>query len=144
MIVIVDIDNTLAINKIRFNLAKKDDGKIDWDIAYKSEYIEADLPNYPMIDLVKKYKSDGFEIIIFTSRPEFIKMPTELWLKKYNIHYDKLYMRPLEYHTIDDVDLKKQMYEKYINDDVFCAFDDSQKIIDLWLSLGIPCFKVYV
>lgn len=144
MIVIVDIDNTLAINKIRFNLAKKDDGKTDWDIAYKSEYIESDLPNYPMIDLVKKYKLDGFKIIIFTSRPEFIKTSTELWLKKYNIDYDKLYMRPLEYHTIDDVDLKKQMYETYINDDVFCAFDDSQKIIDLWLSLGIPCFKVYV
>jgi hypothetical protein len=36
------------------------------------------------------------------------------------------------------------MYIDFIDDEVFCAFDDTQEIIDLWTGFGIPSFKVYL
>lgn len=143
MNIIVDIDNTLCINEKRFFLAKKENKKIDWNIAYKDELIIEDEPHYPMIDLINRYKKDNINIIIITGRPEFTREVTEKWLKKYHVNYDNLYMR-----EIGDIDLKadvlkKKIYEKYINTKIFCAFDDEESIISMWITLGIPCFRVY-
>jgi hypothetical protein len=69
---------------------------------------------------------------------------TQDWLEIYGIKYDGLFMRGEENHYIKDVELKRKMYNDFIKDDVFCAFDDKQEIIDLWNSLGIPSFKVYL
>jgi hydroxymethylpyrimidine pyrophosphatase-like HAD family hydrolase len=142
MIVIVDIDNTLALNNHRFELARKKDGKTDWDIAYDFKNVMNDLPHHPMIDLVQKYNKDGFKIVIFTGRPESVRQPTQLWLKTHNIPYDELYMRTEDDHYIKANLLKGRMFKKYINDDVFCAYDDDDSIIDLWKHLGIHSFKV--
>lgn len=142
MIIIVDIDNTIALNHHRYNVATNEDGSIDWDILYRYEYMIGDIPNYPMIDLVKFYKKEGFKIVIFTSRPESTKEVTEDWLLYNNVPYDELYMRTKENHKIKDDVLKKKMYESFITDSVYCAFDDSDSIIDLWSSLEIPTFKV--
>jgi hypothetical protein len=142
MIIIVDIDNTLALNHYRYNLATKEDGIINWDILYAYEHMINDIPNYPMIELVKFYKKEGFKIVIFTSRPESTKKVTDDWLVYNNIPYDKLYMRTKKDHKIKDDILKKQMYDSFITDSVYCAFDDSDTIINLWSSLEIPTFKV--
>jgi hydroxymethylpyrimidine pyrophosphatase-like HAD family hydrolase len=142
MIVIIDIDNTLCLNNKRFELAKKENGKTDWDIAHNPELVEQDEPNFPMIDLAHKYKRDGLKIIIITGRPESIREVTELWLLKYHIVYDALYMRTERDHYIKADILKRKIYETYIKEKVFCAYDDDQRIIDMWVSLGIPSFKV--
>jgi hydroxymethylpyrimidine pyrophosphatase-like HAD family hydrolase len=142
MIVIIDIDNTLCLNNKRFELAKKENGKTDWDIAHNPELVEQDEPNFPMIDLAHKYKRDGLKIIIITGRPESIREVTELWLLKYHIVYDTLYMRTERDHYIKADILKRKIYETYIKEKVFCAYDDDQRIIDMWVSLGIPSFKV--
>ena len=143
MIVIVDIDNTLAINKKRYELATKSDGSIDWDILYDYKNVMSDEPNYPMIDIVNRL-FDKYEIVLLTSRPESIEEPTKDWLENYTIFYDRLHMRSKENHYIKDVELKRNMYIDFIDDEVFCAFDDKQEIIDLWTSFEIPSFKVYL
>ena len=142
MKVIIDIDNTLCLNNKRFELAKKENGKTDWDIAHNPELVEQDEPNFPMIDLAARYKRDGLKVIIITGRPESIREVTELWLMKYHIPYDALYMRTERDHYIKADILKRKIYETYIKEKVFCAFDDDQRIIDMWVSLGIPSFKV--
>ena len=101
-----------------------------------------DTPNLPMIDLVNRYSKD-YKIVIFTSRPESIRNSTEHWLSNFEVQYDELYMRSYEEHKIKDYILKEKMYNMFIEDDVFCAFDDNQNIIDLWTRLGIPSFKVF-
>jgi hypothetical protein len=53
-------------------------------------------------------------------------------------------MRSEENHYIKDVKLKEKMYNDFVKDEVYCAFDDRQDIIDLWRSFGIPSFKVYL
>ena len=143
MIVIVDIDNTLSVNKKRYELATKSDGSIDWDVLYDYDNVISDEPNYPMIDIVNGLHSK-YEIYILTSRPRMILNSTQDWLEIHRVKYDALFMRSEENHYIKDVELKQKMYNDFIKDDVFCAFDDRQNIIDLWTSLGIPSFKVYL
>jgi hypothetical protein len=144
MKVIIDIDNTLSIATKRFELGKKSNGKTDWDFVHKFENMISDKPNWPMIDLAKKYKEAGFEVIILTGRPEFTKKATEFWLKKYDIPYDKLYMRSWEDNFLKAPVFKQKIYETEIKEGVFCAYDDEQLVIDVWVKLGVPCFKVFV
>ncbi len=143
MTVIIDIDNTLCISNERFTLATKSNGKIDWDIAHNPELIEKDKPNYPMIDLAKKYKKDGYKVIILTGRPDSIEDITKKWLQKYEIEYDVLYMRSWEDNFLKGPIYKKKIYETEIKENVFCAYDDEEEIIQMWNSLGITAFKVY-
>jgi len=143
MIVIVDIDNTLSINKKRYELATKSDGSIDWDVLYEYDNVISDEPNYPMIDIVNGLHSK-YEIYILTSRPRMILNSTQDWLEIHGVKYDALFMRSEENHYLKDVELKRKMYNDFVKDDVFCAFDDRQDIIDLWGSIDIPSFKVYL
>jgi hypothetical protein len=144
MKVIIDIDNTLSIATDRFNKAVKENGKTDWDIVHAPENMIKDKPNLPMIELAKNYKENGFEVIVLTGRPESTRKVTKEWLEKYNIPYDILYMRSWEDNFLKAPDFKRKIYETEIKEDVFCAYDDDQRVIDVWVDLGITCFKVFV
>jgi hypothetical protein len=144
MKVIIDIDNTLSIATDRFNTAVKENGKTDWDIVHAPENMIKDKPNLPMIELAKNYKENGFEVIVLTGRPESTRKVTKEWLEKYNIPYDILYMRSWEDNFLKAPDFKRKIYETEIKEDVFCAYDDDQRVIDVWVDLGITCFKVFV
>jgi hypothetical protein len=144
MKVIIDIDNTLSNANERFELAKKENGKIDWDFVHEFKNIISDKPNLPMIDLAKTYKENNFEVIILTGRPESTRKATELWLEKYDIKYDKLYMRSWEDNFLKAPLFKRKIYETEIKENVFCAYDDEQNVIDMWVEMGVPCFKVFV
>lgn len=144
MKVIIDIDNTLSNANERFVLARKENGKIDWDIVHMPEHMIKDKPNLPMIDLAKNYKENGFEIIILTGRPESTIKVTNEWLQKYNIPYDKLYMRSWEDNFLKAPDFKRKIYQTKIKENVFCAYDDDQRVIDVWVEFGITSFKVFV
>lgn len=142
MTVIIDIDDTLSLAGKRFELAKKSNGKTDWNIAHDVELVKQDKPNLPMIDLAKRYKKEGFKVVILTGRPDSIREVTEEWLKRYDVEYDELYMRNKSEHYIKATVFKKKIYQIYL-EDVFCAYDDDEEIIQMWNSLGIPAFKVY-
>jgi hypothetical protein len=144
MKVIIDIDNTLSIATDRFKQAEKENGKTDWDLVHAPENMIKDKPNLPMIELAKNYKEDGFEVIILTGRPESTRKITKEWLTKYNIPYDVLYMRSWEDNFLKAPDFKRKIYETEIKENVFCAYDDDQRVIDVWVDLGITCFKVFV
>ena len=144
MKVIIDIDNTLSIANDRFKLAEKENGKTDWNIVHAPENMIKDKPNLPMIELAKNYKQIGFEVIILTGRPESTRNITKEWLQKYNIPYNKLYMRSWENNFLKAPDFKRKIYETEIKENVFCAYDDDQRVIDIWVELGITSFKVFV
>jgi len=144
MKVIIDIDNTLSIATDRFKMAEKENGKTDWDFVHAPENLIADKPNLPMIELAKNYKENNFEVIVLTGRPESTRKITKEWLQKYKIPYDKLYMRSWEDNFLKAPDFKRKIYETEIKENVFCAYDDDQRVIDVWIDLGITCFKVFV
>lgn len=142
MIVIFDIDNTLCNNDKRYKLAVDETGSINWDVLYDYDNVLEDKPILPTIQLLNWHYEHGHKIVIFTSRPFVTKLATEEWLRNHNILYHSLHMREKKYHYIKDVELKKKMYDDIIDEQVICAYDDKQEIIDLWLSMGIHCFKV--
>lgn len=143
MTVIIDIDDTLSLAGKRFKLAKKPNGKTDWDIVHNPQLVIEDKPNLPMIDLAKRYKKDRFKIVLLTGRPDTLREVTEEWLSKYGVEYDELYMRTkTDYYTKANI-FKKRIYKMYIKDDILCAYDDEEEIIKMWNDLGIPAFKVY-
>jgi len=91
--VIFDLDGTLALVDKRREIAKKPNGKIDFDIFYDPQYIELDEPNSFVIELAKMYKRNGYEIVIVSGRSDRTKEATERWLEKYGILYDRMIMR---------------------------------------------------
>jgi len=140
--IIVDIDNTLANNLDRYKLATNSDDTINWDVLYDYDNVISDKPIQYIIDSVKIWKRLGYRVLLFTSRPEQIREATEYWLNKYDVLYDELHMRSIEDHYIKDTELKRKMYDKFVNEEVLFAIDDKQEIIDVWEQLGIRCYKV--
>lgn len=140
--IIVDIDNTLANNSQRYKLATNSNGSINWDILYNYDNVILDEPIQHIIDSVKFWKKSGYKIKLFTSRPERIREATEYWLNKYEVPYDELHMRSVEDHYIKDTELKRKMYNEFVDGKVLFAIDDTQEIIDLWESLGIVSYKI--
>ena len=140
--VIFDLDGTLALVDKRREIAKKPNGKIDFDIFYDPQYIELDEPNSFVIELAKMYKRDGYEIVIVSGRSDRTKEATERWLEKYGILYDRMIMRKRKNFTPDN-ELKERWLEKYLDrDDIRVVVDDRQRVVDMWRRNGLNVFQV--
>lgn len=141
--IIVDLDGTLALNKHRFHLINKSLGnKVDWNAYF--EACDKDLPNIPVIQTVKALKSTGYNIHIFSARGDIVREKTLQWLKDHTVPYDKLTLRKMDSYTPDE-ELKKQWLIKFYPNykaDIFCVFDDRDKVVNMWRSLGLTCFQV--
>lgn len=141
--VIVDLDGTLALNKHRFHFIDKSLGKkVDW-VSY-FEACDKDLPNIPVIETIKALKAQGALIHIFSARGDIVFDRTVQWLKHHNVSYDKLTLREMDSFTADE-ELKKKWLLKYYPNyekEVLCVFDDRNKVVDMWRSLGLTCFQV--
>ena len=140
--VIFDLDGTLALVDKRREIAKKPNGKIDFDIFYDPQYIELDEPNSSVIELAKMYKLNGYEIVIVSGRSDRTKEATERWLEKYGILYDRMIMRKRKNFTPDN-ELKERWLEKYLDrDDIRVVVDDRQRVVDMWRRNGLDVFQV--
>ena len=140
--VIFDLDGTLALVDKRRDIAKKPNGKINFDIFYDPQYIELDEPNSFVIELAKMYKRDGYEIVIVSGRSDRTKEATERWLEKYGILYDRMIMRKRKNFTPDN-ELKERWLEKYLDrDDIRVVVDDRQRVVDMWRRNGLNVFQV--
>ena len=140
--VIFDLDGTLALVDKRREIAKKPNGKIDFDIFYDPQYIELDEPNSFVIELAKMYKRDGYEIVIVSGRSDRTKEATERWLEKYGILYDRMIMRKRKNFTPDN-ELKERWLEKYLDpDNIHVVVDDRQRVVDMWRRNGLDVFQV--
>jgi hypothetical protein len=141
--VIVDLDGTLALNKHRFHYIDKTKVvKPDWDAYF--EACDKDDPNTPMIETIKIFKTTGFRIHIFSARGDIVREKTLLWLQNHDVPFDKLTLREMDSYTPDE-ELKKQWLLQYYpnyKSEVFCVFDDRNKVVAMWRSLGLTCFQV--
>ena len=144
-VVIFDLDGTLALIDDRRDLARDDKGKLDWRVFHSPDNIKLDKPNWPVIECARNFKKAGYVIFIFSGRSDATEARTQEWLSKFQIPYDKLVMRPHEtLNFIPDEKLKMQMLDESLAtvEDIFCVFDDRQKVVDMWRSLGLTCLQV--
>jgi phosphoglycolate phosphatase-like HAD superfamily hydrolase len=139
--VIFDLDGTLALIDERRALAAKPDGKINWKTFFAPENIALDKPNEPVIEMFKCLADRGFEMIILSGRDAISRTETRTWLKEHGIFPDILWMRPQGSFTPDDV-LKQTWLGEIGADNVFCVFDDRDKVVKMWRDNGLTCFQV--
>lgn len=68
---------------------------------------------------------------------------TEKWLADNYIVYDQLVMRKADDQTKDSI-IKQDFYNKYIKGkfNVLGIFDDRNQVVEMWRSLGLPCYQV--
>ena len=145
--VIFDLDGTLADITKRREMSTKDNGKIDWDVFFEPNNIWFDLPNEPVITMAQLL-SDKHRIVIFSGRSKATKDETKRWLKKFDVPFDVIKMRPTsnEWKFMPDDELKQHWLNSLFKDekkqDILCVFDDRQKVVDMWRRNGITCFQV--
>ena len=139
--IIVDMDATLCFNT---------NGRPFWGPEADVRVIE-DIPNTPIVELVKHYKEAAYgtnpftynrNVIIITGRSESTRKGTEMWLKKYNISFDKLLMRPNGDFTKGE-ELKQTLYETEVKNKYYVDFviEDSTKVVKMYRDLGLTVLQ---
>ena len=164
--VIFDLDGTLAfIDKRRLKAGSPSGksptpSKMNWDVFFDPDNIKLDTPNQPVIKLAQMFKADGFKVVIFSGRNDRSFDTTKQWLKKFNVPFDLLVMRPDKFKSDswpiadgnpatpdmrfmpDDI-LKKKMLDTFVDiNDVFLVVDDRQKVVDMWRNLSLNTWQV--
>jgi hypothetical protein len=139
--IIFDLDGTLALIDERRQLATLPNGKLNWDVFFAPENIKLDKPNVPVITSFIALRDLGFRMVILSGRDEISKYETVEWLSENNINFDDLKMRPQGTFTPDDV-LKKEWLDELGAENIFCVFDDRDKVVKMWRDNGLTCFQV--
>jgi predicted kinase len=125
---LVDIDGTLAINNTRSPFA--------WD------RVNEDDLNPTVATTIEKLGRDT-QIILLSGRSSVCYDLTVTWLKRHNINYKDLFMRPANDQRSDDI-LKSELYYFHIRDryNVIGVIDDRPKVCRMWRNLGLSVFQV--
>lgn len=159
---IFDLDNTLALIDHRIHLVA-DKKNQRWDEFYRA--CVDDKPNEAVISILhgvifdfcshEEYSGNpeiNADIMIFSGRSELVKMETSQWLANNTLLFDYyklplgrwLKMRKHGDYTPDYI-LKKKWYDelsKADKDRLVCVFEDRQKVVDMWRSIGVTCLQV--
>jgi len=145
---IFDLDGTIANIDARRKLCAKPNGKMDFKQFFDPKNIDLDLPNDSVIQTLRMLKATTHNIVIFSGRSKATKDATTQWLKKYNVPYDVLKMRPTShpFAYMKDDDLKKHWLDTIFPDDqknrIVSVFDDRDQVVKMWRANNIPCFQV--
>lgn len=131
-VVLCDIDGTIALRR----------GRSPYD---QSKVLEDAFD--PRMNFLLSSLSEKFKIIFLSGRQDTkqCREDTEKWLKdNLGLSEVTLIMRSEGDFRPDDV-VKKELYQKYIKDryNVVCVFDDRDKVVRMWRSLGLLCCQVY-
>ena len=129
--IICDLDGTLSLINNRS--------------PFEGEKCEHDLPNIPIVNLVKNYKDLGFKILLLSGRSATHQPQTERWLEKNEIEYDALWMRKAKDNRKDSI-IKEELFTENIENNYYIEFvlDDRNQVVDLWRQkLQLPCLQVF-
>ena len=108
-----------------------------------------ELLNLNKIINLQGWKNSGFNIAILSGRSKATKEATKEWLKKYNVPYHILKMRPTrdKWKYMSDNKLKQHWLDELwpLNerkDKLFMVFDDRKKVVDMWRKNNLTCCQV--
>lgn len=130
MLVIVDIDGTLAIRGGR--------GPFEWDLA------DLDAPNHVVVEVVRALSIVGHEIAFISGREERIRNVTEAWLNNHVRVAGPLFLRRSG-DTRPDRQVKEEIFERELlsRSETFLVLDDRDQVVEMWRSRpGVICFQV--
>lgn len=134
--IIVDLDGTVCLH----------DGRNPYDLTRVSE----DIPNYPLVQFLKELICNK-HIIFLSGREETnqCRQDTINWLTENICSPDfgykwELLMRDKNNFEPDEI-IKERIFHKEIEPkyNVIAVFDDRDKVVKMWRSLGLLCNQVY-
>ena len=101
-----------------------------------------DLPNQPVVDLLKLLQS-VYPIIIVSGREDKDHDETSQWLVEHGIRYSALFMRKMGDSRKDSI-IKREIYEAHIfpKYNVKFVLDDRNQVVDALRGMGLPVFQV--
>lgn len=140
--VIFDIDGTLADDSHRLELLEPDEnGRKDYE-AYNS-LMSLDLPKLAVKLLAIGFDKQGVMIYVITGRFARHRAETKAWLLKHGIPFDFLIMRRDGDYRCGTIIKREELNiirRKGYN--VIAAFEDRNKLIDMFREEGLICFAV--
>jgi hypothetical protein len=135
--VIVDIDGTVADNTENLHLITQEPK--DWNTWYAN--VGQAKPIEPVVKLVRLL-SETHRIAMLTARSDECRLETVVWLREHRVPYSALLMRREGDHR-PDVLVKAQLYKAHFDPgQVWFALEDRTRVVEMWRSLGVPCFQV--
>lgn len=128
--IICDLDGTLAV--------------LNGRNPYDASTCENDSLNVAPYMTLMAFKEvcPQLEIFLVSGREDKYRQPTEVWLRKYAIPYNVLYMRPTGDNRKDSI-IKKEIFEAHLKDkNVAFVLDDRNQVVATWRALGLTVFQV--
>lgn len=134
--IIVDIDGTAALKHPSRDI-------------YDYDNVWMDIPNKPVISVIKHLVDENPELLVFfcTGRDGKCHSVTRKWLRKYFPFLRnefQLFMRK-EGDMREDSIVKKEIYDRFFRNKYYieCVFDDRNSVVAMWRSLGLLVFQVF-
>jgi predicted kinase len=127
---ICDLDGTLALmgNRDPYNAAESDRDEL----------------NEPVASVLKKFATNGYQILLVSGREETFRKPTMHFLENFAIPYHQLWMRTAKDYRKDAI-VKKEIFEAEIKGKFWVEFvlDDRDQVVEMWRKeLNLACFQV--
>jgi hypothetical protein len=132
---LVDIDGTVAI---RDEASPGCRGPFDW------ARVGEDLPNGPVITVVRALAAAGYRIIYLSGRSDECRAATGMWIAEHvGVPGEALLMRRKGDHRPDQV-VKRELYRRLVKPqyEVIAVLDDRAKVVRMWRGLGLTVLQV--
>lgn len=126
---IFDMDGTLA--------------KMNGRSPYDYSKVDTDIPNYNIAMIARILSTTGLPILVVSGRSDECREDTIEWLENNSIPFNGLAMRKAGDNR-DDTIVKKEIYDTLIEPyyNVIAVFDDRNRVVDMWRSLGLTTLQV--
>lgn len=137
--IIADLDGTIALIDHRRHLVTGEKKYFD---EFNAQCVN-DIPNTPVIELLRLCAFYGYTTIICSGRDETYRQETIFWLKKNAVAYEKLFMRPKK-NSDPDNELKRMWLHTKLppTEEILFILDDRKKVVDMWREEGLTCLQV--
>lgn len=126
---LVDLDGTLARMDGR--------GPFEWHRVGEDTVV---APVARIVESIVQHGRD--DVVIVSGRDSVCRPETEAWLRKHEISYDALYMRPEGDNRKDSIVKRELLDVIALTYHVVGSLDDRDQVVEMWRAVGIPCFQV--
>lgn len=136
--VVFDLDGTIAdISHRRVYVENKPK---NW--AKFNATICDDIPNEPVVQLLRALHASKNPIVICSGREAVSKKVTVDWLARHDIPYSAIYMRRAKDYRQDDV-VKADLLDELMNDGWYpwIVVDDRDRVVNMWRQRGFTCLQ---